>query len=92
MQSSTPNKKTSDPFDRLKAGSLNVLVFGAGAIGTYFGGSFALAGHNIVFVEQPKMVEQLRERGLRLDLTIDESVALRLSKGGKKITNHALRI
>ena len=51
---------------------MNVLVFGAGAIGTYFGGSLALAGHHVVFVEQPKMVEQLRERGLRLDLTIDE--------------------
>ena len=63
---------------------LNVLVFGAGAIGTYFGGSLILARHNVVFVEQPKMVEQLRERGLRLDLTIDESVALRLSKGRKR--------
>jgi 2-dehydropantoate 2-reductase len=51
---------------------LSVLVFGAGAIGTYFGGSLALAGHNVVFVEQPKMVSELRERGLRLDLTIDE--------------------
>lgn len=64
MQSSISSIKSSD--------KLNVLVFGAGAIGTYFGGSLALAGHNIVFVEQPKMVEQLRERGLRLDLTIDE--------------------
>lgn len=64
MQSSIANIKTSD--------RLNVLVFGAGAIGTYFGGSLALVGHNVVFVEQPKMVEQLRERGLRLDLTIDE--------------------
>jgi 2-dehydropantoate 2-reductase len=51
---------------------MNVLVFGAGAIGTYFGGSLALAGHHVVFVEQPKMVNELRERGLRLDLTIDE--------------------
>jgi 2-dehydropantoate 2-reductase len=51
---------------------LNVLVFGAGAIGTYFGGSLILAGHHVVFVEQPKMAEQLRESGLRLDLTIDE--------------------
>ncbi len=64
MQSSKSTIKTSD--------RLNVLVFGAGAIGTYFGGSLALAGHNIVFVEQPKMVSELRERGLRLDLTIDE--------------------
>ncbi|MDO8754614.1 MAG: 2-dehydropantoate 2-reductase [Anaerolineales bacterium] len=64
MQSSISNIKSSD--------RLNVLFFGAGAIGTYFGGSLVLAGHNVVFVEQPKMVEQLRERGLRLDLTIDE--------------------
>jgi len=52
--------------------SLKVLVFGAGAIGTYFGGSLALAGHQAVFVEQPQVAEELRERGLRLDLTIDE--------------------
>ena len=64
MQSSIAAIKTSE--------KLNVLVFGAGAIGTYFGGSLILAGHNIVFVEQPKMVTELRERGLRLDLTVDE--------------------
>ena len=64
LQSSISNIKSSD--------RLSVLVFGAGAIGTYFGGSLALAGHNVVFVEQPKMVSELRERGLRLDLTIDK--------------------
>ena len=64
MQSSISSIKSSD--------RLNILVFGAGAIGTYFGGSLVLAGHNVVFVEQPKMVSELRERGLRLDLTIDE--------------------
>ena len=53
-------------------GSLKVLVFGAGAIGTYFGGSLALAGQQVVFVEQPKVVEDLRQRGLRLDLTLDK--------------------
>ena len=51
---------------------MKFLVFGAGAIGTYIGGSLALAGYPVVFVEQPKMVEELRNRGLRLDLTIDE--------------------
>jgi 2-dehydropantoate 2-reductase len=51
---------------------MKFLVFGAGAIGTYIGGSLALAGHPVVFVEQPKMVEELRAKGLRLDLTIDE--------------------
>lgn len=53
-------------------GKLKVLVFGAGAIGTYFGGSLALAGQQVVFVEQPKVVEDLRLRGLRLDLTLDK--------------------
>ena len=52
--------------------SLKILTFGAGAIGTYIGGSLALAGHQVVFVEQPNVVEDLHERGLRLDLTIDE--------------------
>jgi 2-dehydropantoate 2-reductase len=53
-------------------GKLKVLTFGAGAIGTYIGGSLALAGHQLVFIEQPKVVEELRQRGLRLDLTLDK--------------------
>jgi 2-dehydropantoate 2-reductase len=53
-------------------GKLKVLTFGAGAIGTYIGGSLALAGHQVVFVEQPKVAEELRQRGMRLDLTLDE--------------------
>ncbi|MFN8410971.1 MAG: 2-dehydropantoate 2-reductase [Anaerolineales bacterium] len=52
--------------------SLKFLVFGAGAIGTYIGGALALAGQQVVFVEKQKMVDELREKGLRLDLTIDE--------------------
>ncbi len=51
---------------------LNVLVFGAGAIGTYIGGSLALAGHRLTFVEQPAVAESLRQRGLKLDLSVDK--------------------
>jgi 2-dehydropantoate 2-reductase len=51
---------------------LKFLVFGAGAIGTYIGGSLLLSGHQVVFVEQQKVVADLRQHGLRLDLTIDE--------------------
>jgi 2-dehydropantoate 2-reductase len=51
---------------------LKILTFGAGAIGTYIGGSLALAGQQVVFVERPTVAEELRQRGLRLDLTIDE--------------------
>src|SRR5215467_11406942 len=50
---------------------MKILCFGAGAIGTYVGGSLVLAGHQVVFVEQQKVVDELRERGLRLDLTLD---------------------
>ena len=47
------------------------LCFGAGAIGTYIGGSLALAGDEIVFLEQASALGTLRERGLRLDLRAD---------------------
>jgi 2-dehydropantoate 2-reductase len=49
-------------------GPLGILSIGAGAIGTYIGGSLALAGHQVVFVERPEVAERLRSRGLRLDL------------------------
>ena len=52
--------------------NLKILSFGAGAIGTYIGGSLALAGEQVVFVEQPAVAEELRQRGLRLNLTIDK--------------------
>lgn len=64
---------SSDPLN----GKLKILTFGAGAIGTYIGGSLALAGHQVVFVEQPTVVQELRERGLRLDLTLDKRLKLR---------------
>jgi 2-dehydropantoate 2-reductase len=41
---------------------MKILAFGAGAIGTYIGGSLALAGHQVVFVERPKAVEELRAK------------------------------
>ena len=55
-----------------KTQQLKVLSFGAGAIGTYIGGSLVLAGHQVVFVEQNKITEELRDRGLRLDMTLDK--------------------
>jgi 2-dehydropantoate 2-reductase len=55
-----------------KTSQLKVLTFGAGAIGTYIGGSLVLAGHNVVFVEQPRVAEELRARGLRLGLSLDK--------------------
>jgi 2-dehydropantoate 2-reductase len=47
---------------------LNWLIFGAGAIGTYIGGSLALQGGKVAFVEQPGVADELRQRGMRLEL------------------------
>ncbi len=52
---------------------LDILVFGAGAIGTYIGGALVLAGHRATFLEQPKAAEELQQRGLRLELPKQKS-------------------
>ena len=70
-------------------GNLKVLSFGAGAIGTYFGGSLALAGHQVVFVERQNVVDELNEKGLRLDLTLD---ARRKTKDASRIDSSAFVI
>jgi 2-dehydropantoate 2-reductase len=51
---------------RSKEPGLRVLCFGAGAIGTYIGGSLALRGHQVVFQEVPQVASELASRGLRL--------------------------
>lgn len=44
------------------------LCLGAGAIGTYIGGSLIAAGIPVVFVERQPLVELLRKNGLKLNL------------------------
>jgi 2-dehydropantoate 2-reductase len=57
---------------------MNALIFGAGAIGTYIGGSLALAGNRVVFVEQAQAAKELNDRGLRLDLTINRGAVFNI--------------
>lgn len=45
---------------------MKLLFLGAGAIGTYVGGSLAAAGHSVGFTEQPRTAEQIAADGLRL--------------------------
>lgn len=52
--------------------TLRFLSFGAGAVGTYIGGSLALHGCPVVFLEQPEVVENLQRRGIRLRLDEEE--------------------
>ncbi len=47
---------------------LNWLIFGAGAIGTYIGGSLLLHGQKVVFLEQPEAASILHEQGLKLSI------------------------
>ena len=48
--------------------SLSFLIIGAGAIGSYVGGSLALHGSRVVFLDRPQAVAQLRAQGMRLKL------------------------
>jgi 2-dehydropantoate 2-reductase len=57
MTESTPERK------------LCFLCFGMGAIGTYIGGSLALAGYPVSFIERPDAVEKAKANGLSLKLT-----------------------
>jgi len=52
----------------MKESSLKILVFGAGAIGSYIGGSLAHAGHYTVFLERPEVAAALRQNGIRIEL------------------------
>jgi 2-dehydropantoate 2-reductase len=45
---------------------LAFLCLGAGAIGTYIGGSLAASGNKVVFVEQPGIAEAIQRSGLRI--------------------------
>jgi 2-dehydropantoate 2-reductase len=42
----------------------SVLIMGAGSVGCYLGGRLALAGHDVHFVGRPRVLDQLRARGL----------------------------
>ena len=47
---------------------MKFLVIGAGAIGTYIGGSLALSGQSVVFLERPEVAGSLRKSGLRVEI------------------------
>lgn len=56
----------------MPASKFKLLVFGAGAIGTYVGGSLALRGHRAVFVERPEVAAVLAQQGMRVgDASLD---------------------
>jgi 2-dehydropantoate 2-reductase len=46
---------------------VRIAVFGAGAVGGYFGGRLAEAGQNVTFIARGDQLEALRRDGLRVD-------------------------
>jgi 2-dehydropantoate 2-reductase len=59
---------------------LKVAVMGAGAVGCYFGGMLARAGHEVMLIARPQHVEAIQRNGLRMETkTFDESVRLAAS-------------
>lgn len=58
--------------------TLKVAVMGAGAVGCYYGGMLARAGHDVVLIARPRHVQAIERAGLRMETTtFDEHVKLR---------------
>ena len=59
---------------------LKVAVMGAGAVGCYFGGMLARAGHDVVLIARQQHVTAIDRNGLRMETrTFDEQVPLNAS-------------
>lgn len=56
---------------------MRIAVMGAGAVGSYYGGMLARAGHAVTLITRPQHVEQIQSRGLLLETgSAPEHVAL----------------
>jgi 2-dehydropantoate 2-reductase len=61
----------------MTSSSLKVAVMGAGAVGCYFGGLLARAGHDVTLIARPEHVRAITRDGLHLQTTrFDEHVRL----------------
>ena len=59
---------------------IRVAVLGAGAVGCYYGGMLARAGHRVTLIGRPVHVDAFRKSGLHFEgLKFDEQVALEAS-------------
>ncbi|MEW6688925.1 MAG: 2-dehydropantoate 2-reductase [Pseudomonadota bacterium] len=59
-----------------------IAVMGAGAVGCYYGGMLARAGHEVALIGRPQHVEAVRRSGLRIQTSaFDERVRVQGSTG-----------
>ena len=45
---------------------MNIVVYGAGGVGGYFGGKLAEAGFNVSFIARGKTLEAIKTNGLKI--------------------------
>src|ERR1700678_4333621 len=65
---------------------MKVAVVGAGAVGCYYGGMLARAGHDVVLIGRPQHVEAVDRQGLRLETqTFDERIRVSASTEGSAL-------
>jgi len=65
---------------------MNIAVMGAGAVGCYFGGMLARAGHSVTLIARPAHVEALRSHGLWLQTqTFEQRVAVQASSDASAV-------
>ena len=70
----------SNPLTEPAKKIIKVAVMGAGAVGCYYGGMLARAGHEVVLIGRPQHVEAIARDGLRMQTTtFDEQVHLAAS-------------
>lgn len=80
---------------------MRFLFLGAGAIGTYVGGSLAAAGEDVAFIERPEPAAQIRAAGLKVhtrggtrlvrNVVMHDSAAAALAAGPYDIAVFALK-
>jgi 2-dehydropantoate 2-reductase len=65
---------------------MKIAVMGAGAVGCYYGGMLARAGHDVVLIGRPQHVEAVDRQGLRLETqTFDERIRVSASTEGSAV-------
>ena len=71
--------------------AVRVAVLGAGAVGCFYGGMLARAGHDVVLIGRPAHVEAIRKSGLHFEgLAFDEHIRAAASTEAEAVRGAAL--
>ena len=81
---------TPKPLDKTPR-PLKLAVMGAGAVGCYYGGMLARAGHDVTLIARPLHVAAIAQNGLRLQTAaFDEQVRLAASSEASAVQGASL--